>query len=321
MKSRRRLIWWRRDWERWLERRVMISFDADKWIKLLKIKMNPYNQPSLNLSSLHLSDVDHLDEDELDQLETLLNQESAIAYEDDWYGILNLDLNVIYLWLIIRHRMRKLEILINDGAWSFIQIAIQDLKRAYFFDFDSWINQASAQEKFQKIQKAYDGLDWSELIRSVLSNPETRAAYDKERDQRHKKGWQVGKTYQSPEDVILFIGHFLIHRWRMNLQMKAKTRLKRLSDYCTQRFFWCEPLISKNSVKVNVDASRVFDKPNRDLARFGFPVAQQPQKRGLAEMIQWPEITQVMIKNSWKVSMISWSSNYRRILHPECIFS
>ncbi|KAI9011516.1 hypothetical protein BC832DRAFT_582641 [Gaertneriomyces semiglobifer] len=129
----------------------------------------------------------------------------------------------------------------------------------------------AAQPKFEKIQKAYD----------VLSNPTKRHIYDTYGAEAADMQWDLGVRGKTREEVR-----------EEYERMKRQQRL--MEEEGTMK--------SRGEIQLNLDASQIFDSDVR-LGRF-----RQPQSRGLADILQLPDVTQAFVRHSWETQLTGQTS-------------
>lgn len=133
----------------------------------------------------------------------------------------------------------------------------------------------AAEAKFAIIQKAHD----------VLSDPVKRHIYDTYGPDAAEMSWEIGSRGQSPEEI------------RAEYERQHRKRQELAADSMVK---------SKGEIHLSLDASQIFDpdvrrsRIRRHLPLGRFEPVENPT-RGLADILQWPEVTQASVKHAWEV--------------------
>ncbi|TPX60781.1 hypothetical protein SpCBS45565_g07404 [Spizellomyces sp. 'palustris'] len=143
-------------------------------------------------------------------------------------------------------------------------------------------DKATAESRFEKIQKAHD----------VLSDPIKRHIYDTYGPDAAEMSWEVGARGQSREEIRAEFER----QSRQRQEMAAETLVK-----------------PKGEISLSLDASPIFDTDVwRSRHRRRLPLGRfepvNTQSRGLADVLQWPEVTQAFVKHSWETQITQQST-------------
>ncbi|KAJ3183761.1 hypothetical protein HDU87_005877 [Geranomyces variabilis] len=135
----------------------------------------------------------------------------------------------------------------------------------------------AAERKFEKIQKAHD----------ILSNPAKRHIYDLYGAEAAETSWELGARGGSRDDI------------RAEYERQSRAHQEMAAESLAK---------SKGEIHLSLNASQIFDPDIRRRRRRRLPLGrfepmEEPTTRGLADILQWPEVTQAFVKHSWETQV------------------